>query len=374
MSNGCCTPSGPSSNPSVRTNVKEYYGEVLKKKEDLKTTACTAAGRPDPIIIESLNKVPQEVLSKFYGCGTPIPLGIQGLRVLDLGCGSGRDCYVAAALVGGEGSVIGIDMTRSQLEVAERHVADYCASLGYSAPNLRFVEGYIEDLKGAGIPDESVDLIISNCVVNLSPNKEQVLREAYRVLAVGGEFHFSDMYVDRRIPEKAKRDKVLWGEGIGGALYVNDFLDMAKAAGFTYPVMESPPALISIMDPEMRALSGNTQAYSITYRLFKLPGLLEPNCEEYGQAVIYKGTMPGQELEYRLDVKHAFEKGRIMPVCGNTAALLGEDGLSWLAPHFKVLGSRETHFGPFRSGSSNEAVVLAGSSTQSAQPLGVSCC
>lgn len=89
----------------------------MKENADLKTTACTAAGRPNPIVAAALTKLPDEVLVKFYGCGTPIPLGIEGLKVLDLGCGSGRDCYVAAALVGSKGSVIGIDMTRSQLEV-----------------------------------------------------------------------------------------------------------------------------------------------------------------------------------------------------------------------------------------------------------------
>jgi arsenite methyltransferase len=92
-------------------------------------------------------------------------------------------------------------MTDEQLEVAKRHVDAFTQQLGFSAPNLRFVKGYIEDLKTAGIDDESVDMIISNCVVNLSPNKPAVLREAFRVLAAGGELYFSDVYCDRRLPK-----------------------------------------------------------------------------------------------------------------------------------------------------------------------------
>jgi arsenite methyltransferase len=115
--------------------LQEYYGEVLKKKEDLKTSACTASGRPNDVVVAALTKVPDEVLSKFYGCGTPIPMGIEGLRVLDLGCGSGRDCYVAAALVGAGGSVTGLDMTKAQLEVRPFSFDSYMLrKLGPSGP------------------------------------------------------------------------------------------------------------------------------------------------------------------------------------------------------------------------------------------------
>lgn len=97
--------------------VQEYYGKVLKSSKDLKTSACTAGGRPHPLLRLLMEQLPAEVLDKFYGCGAPLPLGIQGLRVLDLGSGSGRDCYLAAALVGETGTVTGIDMTAEQLEV-----------------------------------------------------------------------------------------------------------------------------------------------------------------------------------------------------------------------------------------------------------------
>lgn len=99
-------------------------------------------------------------------------------------------------------------MTDEQLDVAKAHVPEFTSTLGYAKPNLTFVKGYIESLKDAGIEDETVDMIISNCVVNLSPDKPAVLKEAYRVLAAGGEFYFSDVYCDRRLPEAVQKHEV----------------------------------------------------------------------------------------------------------------------------------------------------------------------
>jgi SAM-dependent methyltransferase len=230
---------------------------VLTTTKDLKTSACTAAGRPPPALAAVLRRVPAAVTEKFYGCGAPLPLGVDGLRVLDLGSGSGRDCYAAAALVGESGTVVGLDMTDEQLEVARAHAADFCANeLGYASANMRFVKGYMEDLAAAGVGDASVDLIISkcvaafgvrtprfgpetgrrnttnpnlnpklapSCVINLSPDKPAVLREAYRALAPGGELYFSDVYADRRVPKAAQKDEVgrgFWeGRGRKSALY-----------------------------------------------------------------------------------------------------------------------------------------------------------
>ena len=106
------------------------------------------------------------------------------------------------------GSVTGLDMTDEQLDVARAHTDEFAAAIGHSKSNMRFVKGYIEDLSSAGIEDETVDMIISNCVVNLSPDKPAVLREAYRVLAPGGELHFSDVYCDRRLPKHVQEHEV----------------------------------------------------------------------------------------------------------------------------------------------------------------------
>ena len=107
--------------------LQEYYGKVLQSTKDLKTSACTAAGKPHPLLRSLMERLPEEVQSRFYGCGVPVPLGIQGLRVLDLGSGSGRDCYLSAALVGEAGSVTGIDMTEEQLQVS--WLCPICASV-----------------------------------------------------------------------------------------------------------------------------------------------------------------------------------------------------------------------------------------------------
>jgi arsenite methyltransferase len=214
----CCAPSAKNNKEDeVHDSVRNYYGKVLSQTKDLKTSACCAADKPHKIIRDAIKVIPFEVQNKFYGCGTPIPLGIKNLTVLDLGSGSGRDCYIAANLVGEHGNVIGIDMTDEQLETANKYINEYTQELGYGKSNLRFVKGYIEELGKAGIVQKSVDLVISNCVVNLSPKKKAVLEGVYRVLKDGGEFYFSDVYCDRRLSKEAREHEVLYGECISGA-------------------------------------------------------------------------------------------------------------------------------------------------------------
>lgn len=346
----------------VLDSVKEYYGEVLTTSEDLKTSACCTAGSPPPLVRDALKKVPDEVKAKYYGCGSPFPMGIQGLRVLDLGSGSGRDCYVCSALVGEGGSVTGVDMTPAQLAVARKYADEYCTqTLGYAQPNMRFVEGEIEYLDKAGIPDSSVDLIISNCVINLSPDKARVLREVYRVLAPGGEMYFSDVYCDRRLPAEVRTHPVLLGECLGGALYTQDFLRLCRQVGFLDPRTLSS-AEIEVRDRELRELLGDARFFSITYRLFKLPEAIETLCEDYGQACKYKGTIPGAPHSYALDDHHTFQTGKWYEVCGNTAAMVGD---SWMGKHFEVVGDRSTHYGLFACGPAPAAAPA---------PAGGACC
>ena len=383
------TPSTPSTTPSaldvlqgakilapngggldeVRSSVSKYYGETLSTSADLLTSACCTPNNLPRRVRDVLATVPDEVKAKYYGCGSPTPLGIRGLRVLDLGSGSGRDCYVAAALVGEEGRVVGVDMTDAQLDVAKRHADAFCVeTLGYAEPNVEFRKGQIEDLKAAGIEDESVDLIISNCVVNLSPDKTAVLREAWRVLAYGGEFYFSDVYCDRRLPEALRSHEQLLGECLGGAMYVEDFKRLCAATGFADPrVLEGHE--IAVEDEALAELLGEAKFYSLTYRLFKLPpGRLETLCEDYGQFAVYKGTIEGHPHAYSLDDHHRIEKNKPFLVCGNTASMLGE---TWLGAHFDVHGDRETHYGLFDCGPAPVAESGAGGGGGAA---GGACC
>eukprot|EP00924_Labyrinthula_sp_SR-Ha-C_P014557 augustus_masked-scaffold_34-processed-gene-1.16-mRNA-1 protein AED:0.07 eAED:0.07 QI:0/-1/0/1/-1/1/1/0/376 len=341
----CCGPaSGSSATDSVLDNVKEYYGKTLNTTSDLKTSACTTSCAPDPILRDIISQIPTPVLEKYYGCGSPLPTGgLTGLTVLDLGSGSGRDCYICAKLVGETGKVYGIDMTDEQLSVARDNAEEYCVKkLGYDKSNLEFKKGYIEDIEGTGIVNESVDLVISNCVINLSPDKEKVIQGVFDSLKYGGEFYFSDVYCDRRLPEEVRQNKVLWGECISGALYVEDFKRICTKVGFV-DVRQLAISPVEVEDPELKKVVGNARFFSVTYRCFKLKDL-ETLCEDYGQVAKYKGTIEGNEHSYTLDEEHVFETNKPMLVCGNTASMVGD---SWLAKHFDIMGDRSVHYGIF---------------------------
>lgn len=323
-------------------SVKEYYGQTLKGSADLKTDACCDPGATPPHIRAALSEIHDDVLTRYYGCGLVIPDKVEGMRVLDLGCGAGRDAYALARLVGEAGSVTGVDMTAEQLSVARAHVGWHMERFGYGRTNVDFREGYIERLDELGLEPESFDIIVSNCVINLSPDKRAVLEGARRLLKPGGEFYFADVYADRRLDPSLRDDPVLLGECLGGALYWNDFLTLSKQAGFADPRLVTDRPL-EVQEPSIRRALGNARFFSATYRLFKLDGL-EPACEDYGQAVIYKGGIPYAEDAFMLDAHHRIEKGRVFPVCGNTWAMLKE---TRFAPHFDFIGDFSQHYGIF---------------------------
>ncbi len=350
----------------MREQVKNYYGQQLQGSGDLKTSACCDSGQMPDELQTLLSRLHPEVSARYYGCGFIAPPSLEGCRVLDLGCGSGRDCYLLGQLVGQTGSVLGVDMTEEQLSIAERHRAWHAAKFGYD--NVSFLLGYIEELDALDLAEASFDVIVSNCVVNLLPNKGKVLSDVFRLLKPGGEFYFSDIYADRRVPAALRNDPVLYSECMGGALYWNDFLSLAKAAGFTDPrLVEDRP--IAVTDPGVRNKVGTIRFYSATYRLFKLEGL-ESHCENYGQAVIYQGEVIHNEHLFRLDKHHLIEKGRIFPVCGNTYRMLRE---TRFAPHFEFLGNTDTHFGIFDGCGTAIPFATQPSSTQSGTD-GSGCC
>ncbi|NNM01176.1 MAG: methyltransferase domain-containing protein, partial [Gammaproteobacteria bacterium] len=190
----------------MRQSVEEYYGRVLTTSADLKTNACTTSCAPSGDIKALLGNIHEQVSSRYYGCGLVYPPLLEGRRILDLGCGSGRDCYVLSQLVGESGEVVGIDMTEEQLAVARRHVDWHMDKFGYGRSNVRFLKGYIEKLDELDLEPGSFDVIVSNCVINLSIDKAAVLREAASLLRDGGEMYFSDIYADRRIPRHLAQD------------------------------------------------------------------------------------------------------------------------------------------------------------------------
>jgi arsenite methyltransferase len=347
---------------SIRELVRDYYGSVLTRSSDLLTNACCASAPPPARIAAALANVHPDVTSRFYGCGYPIPEAVEGRTVLDLGCGTGRDVFVLAQLAGPRGKVIGVDMTEAQLEVARRTLGWHTERFGYDAPNVALHHGYIEDL--GFLADGSVDVVVSNCVVNLSPDKERVLREVHRVLAPGGEFYFSDVFCDRRLPAAIASDPVLHAECLGGAMYDFDFEVLAKRVGFADPrTLTTAP--ITIASPEIADKVGAARFRSVTLRLFRLDAL-EPRCEDYGQIATYRRPIPGVGPVFELDDHHLFELGRPERVCGNTAAMLRD---TRFGAHFEVVGDTSVHYGVFDCGP-----TMASKQYASAGPSGSSCC
>lgn len=347
-------------NLATLATVKEYYGKILQGTKDLQTSACCSTETFPEAHRAILAEIDEEILDRFYGCGSPIPPAIEGCTVLDLGCGTGRDVYLASKLVGPKGYVIGVDMTDEQLAVARRHVNSQARRFGFSKPNVDFRQGYIEDLVACDLPDNSVDLVISNCVINLSPEKQRVFEEIFRVLKPGGELYFSDVFADRRMPDSLKNDPVLYGECLGGALYIEDFRRILRSLGcMDYRVVSSRP--ISLDNPQIAARAGMINFRSMTIRAFKLP-CLEDICEDYGQIAVYNGTIADCPHSFSLDDHHTFYTGKPMLVCGNTAAMVQD---TRFGRHFTVTGDRSEHFGAFPCGPTPDAVQ---------EPFGNSCC
>ncbi|XP_051656461.1 arsenite methyltransferase isoform X4 [Manacus candei] len=274
--------------------------------------------RPLPKAVrDALEHVHEEVVARYYGCGLVIPECLLSCRILDLGCGSGRDCYVLSQLVGEQGHVTGIDMTEGQVEVAKKHIAYHMNKFGYRKPNVEFLHGYMEKLGDAGLADESYDIVISNCVINLTPDKKAVLQEAFRVLKPGGEMYFSDVYASQRLSETIRKHRVLWGECLAGALYWRDLYSITEEVGFSPPclVTASP---ITIGDKELEGIIGDCRFVSATFRLFKVPGGSRAGP---GQ-VIYNGGIMGHERELVFDANFTFKEGEVVDVDAEMAAIL----------------------------------------------------
>ena len=354
--------------------VQDYYGKQLQSTDDLKTSACCDVSNMPNWLKPLLANIHDDVLNRYYGCGLVCPALLEGCRILDLGSGSGRDVYALAQLVGKSGHVIGVDMTDEQLAIAKQYQNYHSEKFGYD--NVTFIKGYLEKLDELDLADNSFDIIVSNCVINLSTDKAAVMASVQRLLKPGGEFYFSDVYADRRIPQHLMNDSVLYGECLSGALYWKDFERLARNAGFLDARLVEDRAL-EITDRQLAAKTGNIQFFSATYRLFKI-ATLEDACEDYGQAVIYKGSIKNLPHRFELDKHHSMDVGRVFPVCANTYKMLRQ---SRFASHFEFIGNDSRHFGvfkgcgdviPFNNQTSNLSSTVAPTIDKSDSPSG--CC
>ncbi len=214
------------SHTPIHDTVREHYAERIKSSASCcgSDNCCSPENSLYPV--DLLATVPFDVSSTSYGCGDPITLASlkPGQTVLDLGSGAGLDCLLAAQKVGPEGRVIGVDMTPEMIERARSNAKRV------KATNVEFRQGYLEELP---IDPNTVDVIISNCVINLSPDKEKVFNEAFRVLAPGGKLAVSDIVTDGELPEMVRRSLSAWAGCVAGAVEAKEYIAMMGSVGFT---------------------------------------------------------------------------------------------------------------------------------------------
>lgn len=237
------------STTNIKEAVKQTYGRAAQRVREHQPASCggpeTASPccqplgltvKLDPIITNlydasEASLVPAEAMLASLGCGNPTALAElhEGETVLDLGSGGGIDVFLSARRVGPTGKAYGLDMTDEMLELARENQSKA------GIPNVEFLKGEMEDIP---LPDNSVDVVISNCVINLAADKARVLAETFRVLRPGGRFAVSDIVVRGEVPEEIRRNVELWMGCVAGALEETDYRDKLAAAGFTEIEME----------------------------------------------------------------------------------------------------------------------------------------
>ena len=280
-----------------RLTVREFYGKAAAEPQ---AELCCPV-RPDE---NDLGHIPKEVVDRFYGCGSPVTAAAlaPGETMADLGSGAGIDCFIAAKKVGAQGRVYGIDMTDQMLVVARDCQPKVAEALGYDV--VEFRRGYLEEVP---LENATADVITSNCVINLSPDKPRVFREIWRVLKNHGRAVIADVVSDREVPPRMRADGQLWGECISGALTEEAFLAWLERAGF-YGV--------SVLKKTFWKEVQGCQFYSVTVRGYKFEK--KAGCQYIGQYAVYLGPMKATIDEEG----HLFPRGTPVEVCTDTAAKL----------------------------------------------------
>lgn len=219
----------------LKEEIKARYGKAAEQSQQQRRSCCGAgsiltAGQLDPITGDLYGEnqtavLPEEAIRASLGCGNPTALAqiAKGDTVLDLGSGGGIDVLLSARRVGATGKVYGLDMTDEMLELARAN------QVKAGITNVEFLKGDIEHIP---LPDNSIDLIISNCVINLAPDKDRVLTEAFRVLKPGGRFAVSDIVIRGQMPTEIRQSIELWAGCIAGALEETEYVRKLKQAGF----------------------------------------------------------------------------------------------------------------------------------------------
>jgi radical SAM protein with 4Fe4S-binding SPASM domain len=283
-----------------RSLVQQFYGRAAE-------TPQAALCCPIDYDAADTAHIPREVLDRFYGCGGPMSLaGVQpGETVVDLGSGAGIDVFIAARKVGPAGRAIGIDMTDPMLGVAGESKPKVAAALGYDV--VEFRKGYLEEVP---LEDGSADLVTSNCVINLSPDKKTVFREMWRVLKDHGRAVVSDIVADRPLPPDLKVNVHLWGECVSGALPEDEFVADLEKAGF-YGV--------SVLKKQFWKEVSGYNFFSVTVRGYKFRKTA--GCVFEGHRAVYLGPYAAVNDEEG----HLFPRGQAVEVCTDTVAKLSHD-------------------------------------------------
>jgi arsenite methyltransferase len=259
----------------VRSGVRKAYAQLARRSSGNCCSPPDTGSSNTGYLETDLAALPETALSASAGCGNPTAIAQlkPGEVVLDLGSGGGIDVFLAARKVGPTGSVIGVDMTPEMIETARRNAEKT------GLKNVEFRLGEIEHLP---VSDKSVDIIISNCVINLSPEKDQVFREAYRVLKKGGRMQISDMMASG-IPDQLRKDISLWASCVGGAIKLEEYINKIKAAGFSeVEVVNEEVYSKDVIESSLQSARENSQNSEERKKLGKLVALAKQDIDRPG--------------------------------------------------------------------------------------------